>query len=533
MASGTVNLDAMITRADFATTDSALSNQSSDNFEKIALKDLVGEGAWLPKLLRKPDFQRETTQWTPSQVAILVESFLNGELIPAVILWKSSAHVFVIDGGHRLSALLAWTQDDYGDGPKSHSYFKGELTSAQRKVAAKARAVVQGKVGTFQHLSSQLSATDTSDTSQAARIMNFATRGLQVQWIVGDADKAESSFFKINTQGSVLDPVESRILRNRKKAPAIAARSVVRAATGHRYWSNFDATKQAEISDKSKAVHRALFAPEVNSPVKSIDLPVGGTSSITDALELLMALADKVDNESRTVEKYDDDPTGDETISVLRNLESVTSRLVGTKSKSLGLHPFVYFYTSKGRHYMPLMISMFSLVSEKVKSNDSAWFIKFTKVRAEVEKLLIEHKTIITLLISALPSGGRLGGAKRAITYVIDMAQDETSSFDVDNLAAVLGLESRLYSIQSRPGVNFSDDAKSSAFLREALKIALKCPICGGYMDPAKSASYDHIQKKTEGGLGAADNCQITHPFCNSARDTLTGLPVLIPLGAK
>lgn len=66
MSSNTVNLDAMITRADFASDDQKPA-QSSERFEKIALKDLVGEGVLLPKLLRKPDFQRETTQWKPAR----------------------------------------------------------------------------------------------------------------------------------------------------------------------------------------------------------------------------------------------------------------------------------------------------------------------------------------------------------------------------------------------------------------------------------------------------------------------------------
>lgn len=514
----TVNLDAMIARADFATTDAQLANQASDNFEKIALKDLVGEGAWLPSLLRKPDFQRETTQWSPSQVAMLVESFLNGELIPAVILWKSSSHVFVIDGGHRLSALLAWTQDDYGDGPKSHSYFKGELPRVQKRLAGRARTEVQARVGTFQHVSSQLKSSDHDHSPElAARVMNFATRGLQVQWIVGDADKAESSFFKINTQGSVLDPVESRILKHRKKAPAIAARSVVRAATGHRYWSKFEQTVQDQIAEKAKAIHKSLFAPEVDSPIKSIDLPIGGTASVTDALELLMNLADIVDNENRRVEVYRDDPDGSETLELLKQLEAVTSRLVGTKSRSLGLHPFVYFYTSRGRHYMPLMIGMFSIVSDKIKNNDKDWFRRFTGGRQQIEDLLIEHKTIITLLISAAGSKQRLGGAKKVLEYIIDAVTIKKEDVAPDKVAAILNLQSRLYSIQSRPGSNFSDDAKASAFLREALKTALKCPICDGYMDPSKSASYDHIKRKQDGGDGSDENCQIAHPYCNSA----------------
>ncbi|MEV0425518.1 DUF262 domain-containing protein [Micromonospora sp. NPDC050495] len=60
-------------------------------------------------VLRKPDFQRETASWPPDKVAELVRSFLEGDLIPSVIMWRSpiSGSIFVIDGAHRLSALVA------------------------------------------------------------------------------------------------------------------------------------------------------------------------------------------------------------------------------------------------------------------------------------------------------------------------------------------------------------------------------------------------------------------------------------------
>jgi hypothetical protein len=166
---------------------------------------------------------------------------------------------------------------------------------------------------------------------------------------------------------------------------------------------------------------------------------------------------------------------------------------------------------------MPLMIAMFSLVSDKIKNNDSGWFKRFTEGRSDIEKLIVEHKTVMTLLISAVASKQRLGGAKRVLEHIVDSITKSKNDVTPDTIAAVLKLESRLYSIQSRPGINFSDDAKSSAFLREALKAALKCPICNGYLDPAKSASYDHITRKQDGGDGSDNNCQITHPYCNSA----------------
>src|SRR5688572_10667393 len=109
-----VNLDAMIARADFALQGDEPA--SVDTIDKIGLRDLTTGSLLLP-ILRKPDFQRETNHWSPEQVASLIESFVNGDLIPSVILWKSPLHLFVIDGGHRLSVLRAWIEDDYGDGP--------------------------------------------------------------------------------------------------------------------------------------------------------------------------------------------------------------------------------------------------------------------------------------------------------------------------------------------------------------------------------------------------------------------------------
>ena len=514
----TVNLDAMIIRSDFASKVD-LEQTQANNFAEISLKDLAGSGAWLPKLLRKPDFQRETTQWSPSQIATLIESFLDSELIPAVILWGPKSHIFVIDGSHRLSALLSWVLNDYGDGPQSYTYFGGKITSEQQLSAKRTRNEIERRIGPFSHFANQIAQdSENIDPKIAQRIGSFVRRGLQVQWIYGDADKAESSFFKINTQGSVLDPVEGRILQNRRKAPAIAARSVARAATGNPYWSNFAIDVQKEIERRAADIHSILFSPEINTPIKSIDLPIGGSAPVTDTLDLLINLAEIVDTDSRIIEEYQDDDDGQETLKLLTALERTSANLVGNKSKSLGVHPFVYFYTSKGRHYPPLMMGMFSLVSDKIKANDRNWFKIFaTKSRRLIEEALIEHKTIITLLISALASKRRTWGGRQVIEYIIECVSAE-KDISPDNIAERLGLQSRLYSIQSKPGADFSDDAKSSAFLRDALRQALRCPLCEGYLDPSKSISYDHIKRKADGGDGAAENCQPTHPYCNSVK---------------
>lgn len=188
----TVNLDAMIERADFATVKDS-NKMSYESITTIAIRDL---SSLIGVTLRKPDFQRETSHWSPEQVISLLESFISGDLIPGVILWKSSSYLFVIDGGHRLSALKAWVQDDYGDGPASIKYFGGTISKHQKSAANKTRTLVQERIGTYQHFETKIQQGEVDEKTSV-----IISRGLPVQWVNGDVDKAEKSFFKINTQG--------------------------------------------------------------------------------------------------------------------------------------------------------------------------------------------------------------------------------------------------------------------------------------------------------------------------------------------
>jgi hypothetical protein len=64
-------------------------------------------------------------------------------------------------------------------------------------------------------------------------------------------------------------------------------------------------------------------------------------------------------------------------------------------------------------------------------------------------------------------------------------------------------------------GKDFSSDAKSAIFLRDAMKDPLRCGICDSLIH-RNAISIDHKQRVSEGGLGDPDNGQLTHPFCNT-----------------
>ena len=235
------NLDSMIPREDFEIE--ADEEYQIEFFQNLPISTLQANSPLLG-LFRKPDFQRETNHWTPEQIASLIMSFLDNELVPSIILWKSRRYIFVIDGSHRLSAVRAWIENDFGDGSISRKFYGGELTKSQEINGKKARDIVESRVGRFKDYEQAITTNTYKDDLQQKRASRLFTRGLTLQWVQGSADAAETSFFKINSQGTPLDAVEETLLKQRRKPVAIAARAIIRAGTGSKYWSAFSIKQQ-------------------------------------------------------------------------------------------------------------------------------------------------------------------------------------------------------------------------------------------------------------------------------------------------
>lgn len=267
-----VTLDAMIPREDFAVQEGE-GEFALNLFQDFPITHLYPDSPIL-KLLRKPDFQRETNHWTPEQMATFVASFLDNEVIPSLILWKSPSYIFVIDGGHRLSALRAWMEDDYGDGALSAAFYKTEISEDQKRTAKRARKLIEQKIGRYSTLKSNVDTKNDSPVVKRAKVL--FTRALALQWVQGSPLVAESSFFKINSQGTPLDATETSLIQNRRKPIAISARAILRAGSGHKYWSAFSETVGKEIVELAQELHKLLFEPEAELPLKTLDVPLGG-----------------------------------------------------------------------------------------------------------------------------------------------------------------------------------------------------------------------------------------------------------------
>lgn len=76
MATSIVNLDALIQRDDFRIKSGSADYSRRD---KIAITDIEPK-AFMYLALRKPDFQRETANWSPQKIQGFVKTFLDGDL---------------------------------------------------------------------------------------------------------------------------------------------------------------------------------------------------------------------------------------------------------------------------------------------------------------------------------------------------------------------------------------------------------------------------------------------------------------------
>jgi hypothetical protein len=202
---------------------------------------------------------------------------------------------------------------------------------------------------------------------------------------------------------------------------------------------------------------------------------------------------------------------------VLKKAVSLASRITGNDQGSLGLHPAIYFYGPTGRHSSSMFLGAISLFNEKLLNNDKEFFRKFTKVRANVEKILIDNKDLIATILQKHISRARSDVFKGLLDEIIGKfwAREVITQND---LIVFSRLEGKLITgAYQSDSSRISDDQKSKLFINVALNSAIKCPICEGYLDVDKSVSYDHIQRVRDGGAGNADNCQLTHPYCNQS----------------
>lgn len=504
---GNVNLDALILREDFEVQSDGVATPSK---QSITIFELQTDNFFFCAL-RKPDFQRETYEWSPKRVVGLIRSFVDDELIPAVILWANERGLnFVVDGSHRLSALIAWVQDDYGDGEISQSFFNHAIEEEQLKIAKRTRQLVEKEFGAYRDHVRAIESPASYGPDTVNRARRFARLSLDLQWVRGDAGKAEESFKRINQQAAMITPLELELINSRRKPCAIAARAIIRRGTGHKYWKEFGPPIQDRIEELASELNSLIFEPKQNYPLKSADLPVGGPVSSSTALSMVYNFI----NLAAGVTSPEDDKDGRRTVEYLLRCRRVMQLLVSSHSSSLGLHPAVYFYSWTGKQQPILLLVMAQIIIDWERRNKLP---KFTELRGRLESFLVGHRALTNQLVRKY--GTKASGNEHLRRFYEDVLtmldQGKTEEGVLDSLMATykyLQPAEALYEGVSPK--KLSSQVKSGVALREFLQSAPKCPICGGYV-PTQAISIDHKERLADGGRNVASNVQVTHPYCN------------------
>ena len=500
----TVNLDAMILREDFRVEKGF---SSTNRVKQIRANDLKSD-AIMRYMIKKPDFQRETRDWNISQITNFITSILERHFIPSIILWQnSSGAIFVIDGAHRLSAFMAWINDDYGDGEISNEFYGQRISEEQLELAKKARVQIEKKIGKYSMYQDALKNSQKYTEDIIKKAMGIESFAFDIQWIEGDVSVAEKSFFNINQKAVPINPVEMKILEGRNKPIGIAARAISYSGNGYKYWKDFDESIQKEIENISKDINDILFLPRTQKPITTLDVSIAGKNQMD-----LQFVYDLLVYSNETILDIDDQD-GEETVKVLSNTRRILQIINSKEAGSLGMHPIIYFYSKKG-NFKPANFYATILFVKQLKEEKKFDF--FTSVRKEFEEFIYKNDYVIDQIIRNLRSTkNSTEPLSKLFIMIMTQLNDKKSENDILKKIQQSYKNINLSNVEEISSADFNSNRKSETYISTAIKSVVRCGICGGVVH-VNATSVDHIIRKRDGGLGSADNGQITHPYCNT-----------------
>jgi hypothetical protein len=525
-----VNLDALIKREDF---ESGTAESAAGKEPIFKVEDLKRDRLYF-KVLRKPDFQRTTNNWPPEMIVDLVKSWLDGSLVPALILWhsKDSGKVFVIDGAHRVGALIGWVNDDYGNGPISQAFFD-DIPPEQVKFHNQTKQLMEEEVGSFEKLyriAQNPSSTDEPDDIRRGRAI--ATVQPAIQRVEGDAQTAERSFLKINANPATIDPTDLDVIRARRKPNAIATRALMRAGTD--CFSKLPKAK--EIDTLAKEVHEIVFGPVLEINTKSPDIPRAGQpysgeafKMVLDMVNIFNAVTPAMWQEQKLVGKrktpvlpLQDDGDGATTLDFLKAIKDVGTLVSDNGEKnpgSVGFDQAVYSYGATGKFHPGAFLASLRLAQELEAQKKLK---EFTKVRKNFEEFLVRHKFFINQI------GHSKGSRTRPVEAMLQMHRIiidclQNGIRDDKPIVRKLKRDPRLEELQDVTNIpkddtkrkRFSKSVQDAGVVRSTLENRERCKVCGARLPPA-CRSKDHKQRQEDHGVGTLENLQFTHPYCNT-----------------
>ena len=302
---------------------------------------------------------------------------------------------------------------------------------------------------------------------------------------------------------------------------AIAARAIMRAGKGHNYWSIFDSEVQKNIKNIAGNIHQILFSGDNFSESSNLsNLPIGGNFASTSTLDLINQTV-KISNNIDEKTDYEIDNDGSKTLKYLKNTLELLQLIHSKEKFSLGLHPFIYFYSNIGKHkiasYYGILELFYRLKTQK-KINE------FCKVRSRFEQILLKYEFLIQQIVRKWRQSKR--GYKEVADYfeqiITLLNQNPNAPIEtiIDDLVKISKFNYLKIAIIDNTSnhtnrKDFSRGEKVQIKVNTLIKGIPLCPICNGYID-MNSSSIDHIQRKRDGGIAEINNGQVTHIYCNT-----------------
>jgi len=519
------------------------------------------------KYLRKPDFQRATWSWTPEDCVSLLESVTNYQVVPSVILWKSPDNdlYYILDGGHRISVVLAWMKDDWGESQLENIEDPQQKTEI-RASASRVRQLVQMRIGAYKDFEAaeaemkHLLENDVEGIRSQMGEVKFARAkfcssllkgdiSFDILWVKGDYQIAEKSFLKINKSGQKLSDWETTLVENRNSSFARAVMSIASSDTAPHYWplqapegndqemyEKFIAT----IVDNVKYIQSVLFHPPHNRPIKSLAQPffVATTEKKPYYVAELLTYFESFRGQPSDTDKLLKQNANaspkeiiDSGYELTNNAVELLENLIGDSPKSLEIIPLLYFYKSDGTYIRSLF---YGLIFWLLKGNDKEIRLRkegFSAYRGAFEFLLRKDKDTIVQAMARNKGSGTEVTLQTAKYYdsLLDIIIHHVGNIETDNFIAdythiiseILGTTTKVKSIDSVKSRLFSQNQKSSAIVDILLDSLITCEICGGKLNPEGNVQHDHIIRARDGGKTSRHNQRVTHPFCNNRRDQI------------
>ncbi|MDK0968524.1 DUF262 domain-containing protein [Clostridium perfringens] len=341
------NLEHLIPRGDIDNNDSFVGVAQSDRRSSINLTDLE-KGQFFYQSLKKPFFQRDTNQWTLARVEKLIATFLDDGLIPAVILWENSdGDVYVIDGAHRLSSLIAWVNSDYGK--------ENELNDSHHDAIEE---YIDSQIGSYDKIKK------TTDIKYKKSKQIIAKKSIAVQWVTGDYEKAKESFIRINEQGVVISQDEKELIENDQLYTSKLSRAILSHGLGQ-------VSKNQSL--KTKLIFERFFTPYLSHQLNNY--PLAGSlnedfiiSRIYNAIKIID------DRKGLNIEELQD-----KVLDILKFIQD-----------ELNISQKIYFYGATKKFKTNSFYGLIYFMLELIENEDLKKL--FVKNRKEFEEFLVNNE---------------------------------------------------------------------------------------------------------------------------------------------